>query len=157
MASQKRAYQGKTTGYSTRNSTKKEFDLRWHELNEAKLIPESWAENGERHDIPEGKDAFYAFQAKAGLLLEYEVDRQGTPISGPHREEPGLRVLYVTADGERVFVREFIAIENGTQGFKPPSSFPSVTAPMDQNRVSEYPRPVEGRKAVADLYDNRVC
>jgi hypothetical protein len=155
MASQQRAGRASTAAASAGHSSGTGYEFRWHELTEAELIPESWAENGKRDDIPDERDPFYAFQAKTGLLLEYTVDKDGTLLSGPHREEPGLRVLYITADGKQAIVREFIANENGTRGFMPPTNFSSIIAPRDLQVVNEYTRPDEGRRAVAHLYDDR--
>jgi len=142
---------GRGLGGKSRDSS---YELRWQEGGNPQLIPESWAENGRHEDIPANREPFYAFQVKSGLLLEYEVDSTGNPISGPHREDPAFRVLYITADGKQAILREFIAIENGTQAFKPPNDFPSIITPMNLDKVNPYPRPSEGKQAVADLYGN---
>ncbi|EMA25209.1 hypothetical protein C443_03399 [Haloarcula argentinensis DSM 12282] len=96
----------------------------------------------------------YAIQCRAGLLLEWLVNtRTGKLLRGPLSEKPGLRVLYVTADGEHALMRELDARETD-DSWKPPKQFASVIA-KGIEEADPVPDSSQGyyRRSVEDLYD----
>ncbi|KAA9400714.1 hypothetical protein Har1131_18735 [Haloarcula sp. CBA1131] len=140
-----------SSGYRRGKHGSKERKWRWTDKTTNQLLPQSWADNGRIESADDDEVKLYAIQWRAGLLLEWVVDtRTGTLLEGPLSEQPGIRVLYVTADGEQALVQEWEARE--TEGnWKPPKEFVSIVAthPDEIDAVQDstqdyYCRSVEG-------------
>jgi len=132
----------------------KKLKWRWKDETDNRSLPQSWADNGRTESPEEDEVQLYAIQCRAGLLLEWLVNtRTGKLLRGPLSEKPGIRVLYVTADGEHAVVEESEAREvDGS--WRPPKQFASVISkkideadPVPDSSQDHY------RRLVEDLYD----
>ncbi|RLM32763.1 hypothetical protein DVK01_19720 [Haloarcula sp. Atlit-120R] len=97
----------------------------------------------------------YAIQCQAGLLLEWLVNtRTGKLLRGPLSEKPGIRALYVIADGQYAVMRQLEAREID-DSWKPPKQFTSSIA-KDIEEADPVPDPSQNyyRQEVEDLYDS---
>ena len=132
----------------------KKLKWRWKDETDNRPLPQSWADNG-RTEPPEGNEVqLYAIQCRAGLLLEWLVNtRTGKLLRGPLSEKPGLRVLYVTADGEYAVLKESEAREID-DSWKPPKQFASIIAkhPEEADPVPDSSQDYY-RRGVENLYD----
>ena len=140
--------------YQRGNTGPKKLKWRWKDETENRSLPQSWADNGRTESSEEDEVQLYAIECRAGLLLEWLVNtRTGKLLRGPLSEKPGIRVLYVTADGEHALVKESEAREIGGS-WKPPKQFTSVIAkdieeadPVPDSSQDHY------RRSVEELYD----
>jgi len=132
----------------------KKLKWRWKDKTDNRSLPQSWAANGRTESLEEDEVQLYAIQCRAGLLLEWLVNtRTGKLLRGPLSEKPGMRVLYVTADGEHAVVEEFEAREvDGS--WKPPKQFTSIIAkhPDEADPVPDSSQDCY-RRSVKELYD----
>jgi len=132
----------------------KKLKWRWKDETDNRPLPQSWADNGRTESPEEDEVQLYAIQCRAGLLLEWLVNtRTGKLIRGPLSEKPGIRVLYVTADGEHTIIKESEAREvDGS--WKPPKQFASIIA-KDPEEADPVPDSSQDhyRRSVRDLYD----
>lgn len=145
---------------SNRSSTGTRYEWRWLEDAESDpfVIPDSWAENGRKEQPAEDGEEFFALEVKHGLVLEYEVSDTGQLIKGPLREKEALRVLYVSASGEKTIVRQVFADDNNVRGIKPPSDFISVIAGSPGASTGIYESPSAAKRGIAAKYGSKkVC
>jgi hypothetical protein len=140
--------------YQRGNTGPKKLKWRWKDETENRSLPQSWADNGRTESPEEDEVQLYAIECRAGLLLEWLVNtRTGKLLRGPLSEKPGIRVLYVTADGEHALVKESEAREiDGS--WKPPKQFTSVIA-KDIEEADPVPDSSQDyyRRSVEELYD----
>ncbi|GGM51964.1 hypothetical protein [Haloarcula argentinensis] len=140
--------------YRRRNRGQKKLKWRWKDESDNRSLPQSWADKGRTEPPEEDEVQLYAIQCRAGLRLEWLVNtRTGKLLRGPLSEKPGLRVLYVTADGEHALMRELDARETD-DSWKPPKQFASVIA-KDREEVDPVPHSSQDcyRRLAQDLYD----
>jgi len=143
-----------SSGYRRGNTGPKKLKWRWKDETDNRSLPQSWADNGRTESPKENEVQLYAIQCRAGLLLEWLVNtRTGKLLRGPLSEKPGIRVLYVTADGEHAVLKELEAREI-EDSWKPPKQFTSVIA-KDIEEVDLVPDSSQDhyRRGVEDLYD----
>ena len=139
--------------YRHRNRGQKKLKWRWKDETDNRSLPQSWADKGRIESPEEDEVQLYAIQCRAGLLLEWLVNtRTGKLLRGPLSEKPGLRVLYVTADGEHALMKELDARETD-DSWKPPKQFASVIA-KDREEVDPVPDSSQDcyRRLAEDLY-----
>ncbi|GGM49372.1 hypothetical protein [Haloarcula argentinensis] len=141
--------------YRHRNRGQKKLKWRWKDETDNRSLPQSWADKGRTESPEEDEVQLYAIQCRAGLLLEWLVNtRTGKLLRGPLSEKPGIRVLYVTADGEYALVKESEAREID-DSWKPPKRFASIIA-KDPEEADPVPDSSQDyyRRSVEDLYDS---
>ncbi|WP_049944630.1 hypothetical protein [Haloarcula marismortui] len=141
--------------YQRGNTGPKKLKWRWKDETDNRSLPQSWADNGRTESPAEDEVQLYAIQCRAGLLLEWLVNtRTGKLLRGPLSEKPGIRVLYVTADGEYAVLKESEAREID-DSWKPPKQFTSVIA-KDIEEADPVPDSSQDyyRRSVEDLYDS---
>ena len=130
---------------------------RWtDQSDEPRVIPESWAANGARVPVADGEERYYAVEVRTGVILEYNTDDHGEPTGLPNRERPGVRVLYVTADGGRAIVIE--SEGTGSTGtVSPRSGWPAVIsrAPEQGDVIAAADRDAY-RSLIQELYPEEV-
>ncbi|GCF15928.1 hypothetical protein Harman_38630 [Haloarcula mannanilytica] len=138
--------------HGNRGSTKRKW--RWNDRTENRAFPQSWADNGRTEAPEDGEIELYAIQWRAGLLLEWVINiRTGKLVKGPLREQPGIRVLYVTADGDRGMVQEWQARETDGR-LKPPTEFASIVAKSSEKTDAVQDSDQDYyRRSVDVLYD----
>jgi len=124
--------------------------------DEPKIVPESWADNGERQDAGEGHEQYFAVEVRTGLQLEFDTNDRGEATGTANRERPAIQTLFVTADGGRAVVVESQANGDG-DAVTPLSDWAAVIArpqghgkPVDADRRDAY------RAVVRDLYPEEV-
>lgn len=143
-----------SSGYRSGKHGSKERKWRWTDKTTNQALPRSWSDNGRIESPDNGEVELYAIQWRAGLLLEWVVDtRTGKLLEGPLSEQPGIRVLYVTADGGQAIIQEWDARE--TEGnWKPPKEFASVVAkcPEETDAVQDSDQDYYCR-SVEELYN----
>jgi len=117
-------------------------------------VPDSWAQQG-THEGGDG-ERFYAVEVRVGRRYEWTVDAQGTKLEGPHRDEPAIETLFVTADGGRAVVFESKAVQIG-DGIEPREDWASVLVdpPAEVSTVDAERRDAY-RSLIQDLYPNEV-
>jgi hypothetical protein len=130
---------------------------RWtDQSDEPRLIPDSWAANGARMPVDDGEEQYFAVEVRTGVILEYSTDDHGEPTGLPNRERPGIRVLYVTADGGRAIVIE--SEGTGSPGtVSPRSDWAAVVAraPEQGDVVAAADRDAY-RSLIRELYPEEV-
>jgi hypothetical protein len=143
-----------SSGYRRGNRGQKKLKWRWKDETDNRSLPQSWADKGRTESPEEDEVQLYAIQCRAGLLLEWLVNaRTGKLLRGPLSEKPGLRVLYVTADGEHALMKELDARETD-DSWKPPKQFASVIA-KDREEVDPVPASSQDcyRRLAENLHD----
>jgi hypothetical protein len=140
------------TRRSKSSATNREY--KFHDTaEEPAVIPDSWARHGSKEE-GDGEQ-FYAVEVRIGRRLEYTVDSHGEPIEGPHRDEPGIEALYVSADGGRAVVVESKAVDHDGS-VTPREGWASVISRPedDADRVTPERRDAY-RALIEELYPNR--
>lgn len=144
-----------SSGYRRGNTGPKKRKWHWKDETDNRSLPQSWADNGRTESPEENEVQLYAIECRVGLLLEWLVNtRTGKLLRGPLSEKPGVRVLYVTADGESALVKESEAREID-DSWKPPKEFASIIA-KDIEEADPVPDSSQDyyRRSVEDLYDS---
>jgi hypothetical protein len=106
--------------------------------------------------VDDSEEQYFAVEVRTGVILEYNTDDHGEPTGLPNRERPGIRVLYVTADGGRALVIE--SEGNGSPGtVSPRSDWAAVVArPPEQGDVVAAADRDAYRSLIRELYPEEV-
>lgn len=118
------------------------------------IVPETWSRLGHREPVESDEREVYAVEARLGPLLLWTLDDAGSPVEGPHKDKPAVRVVYATADGKQALERVYDA-ERGRDGWTPErEEFLATTgvAPDDLKQVSREELRETFATIVADRY-----
>ena len=135
------------------DSKRGRYEWKWFEeaASEPAVVPQRWAQNGDRETPSEGEEQFYAIEVKTGLVLQYLIDQNGKSLQGPLREKDAIRVLYVTSDGTRATVREIIASHEHYSRLETPEGFRSIVT-KERSAGEPFECPKAAKNAIEGLY-----
>lgn len=138
------------TGLNT-SGTDREYKFR-DQHDEPAIIPDTWAQEA-THESGDG-ERFFAVEVRVGLRLEFTVDHTGQPIEGPHHDEPGIQVLYVSEDGGRAVVIESTAVRSDSDSVVPRDDWASVLVkPAAEVGTVDAERRDAYRALIRELYE----